>query len=461
MSQAVPQYAELHCVSNFTFLRGASHPEELVERAARLGYTALALTDECSVAGVVRAHVAARELPLKLIVGSELRLADGLCLLVLASDRSAYGQLCALISCGRRAAAKGEYLLTREDLAHGLPGCLLIYLPADAQTEATRQAHWVADTFAGRAWLGVELLAQGDDTRRLARLTKLSRACGLPMVACGDVHMHARGRRALQDTLTAIRTNTRIAEAGLRLYPSGERHLRPRARLAQIYPPALLAESQRIARRCTFSLDELRYEYPDELVPAGESAGSYLRRLTLKGLRKRWPRGVSDAVRQQMEHELALISELSYEPYFLTVYDIVRFARERNILCQGRGSAANSAVCFCLGITEVDPARMSMLFERFISRERNEPPDIDVDFEHERREEVIQYLYAKYGRERAALDCNGDLLPWPQCHARCRQGAGAGSAGRWSGWRAACAGVATDPSTTSAFAKPVLILRAP
>ncbi|NNF51942.1 MAG: error-prone DNA polymerase [Gammaproteobacteria bacterium] len=403
MSTAAPPYAELHCLSNFTFLRGASHPEELVTRAAELGYSALAITDECSVAGVVRAHVAAKALPLRLIIGSELRLADGPRLVVLASNRDAYGQLCALITRGRRAAPKGDYLLTRADFAQGLPGCLFIYLPDDDPEEASRHGRWLSESFPGSAWLGVELLAEGDDVRRLAAATDLSCASRLPMVACGDVHMHARGRRALQDTLTAIRANTTVAAAGLRLYPSGERHLRPPTKLARIYPPALLEESLRIAARCTFSLEELRYEYPDELVPAGETPASYLRRLTREGMRKRWPEGVAASVKKQIRHELALISELCYEPYFLTVHDIVRFARGRGILCQGRGSAANSAVCFCLGITEVDPSRMAMLFERFISKERNEPPDIDVDFEHERREEVIQYLYAKYGRERAAL----------------------------------------------------------
>ncbi|MBT8063003.1 MAG: PHP domain-containing protein, partial [Gammaproteobacteria bacterium] len=399
----VPAYAELHCLSNFTFLRGASHPEELVTRAAALGYDALALTDECSVAGVVRAHVAARECGLHLIIGSEFRLEDDTRLVVLATDRAAYAQLCALITRGRRAAPKGSYLLSREDFADGLPGCLLLYLPASAPERTHEQARWVAQTFPQRAWLVVELLAEGDDRRRLQALSNLAKECGLRLLACGDVHMHVRGRRALQDTITAIRENTTVAAAGWCLYPSGERHLRSRERLARIYPPALLEETLQVAQRCRFSLEELRYEYPDELVPAGETPAAYLTRLTREGMRRRWPDGVDAGVQKQIDHELALIRELRYEPYFLTVHDIVRFARERDILCQGRGSAANSAVCFCLGITEVDPARMAMLFERFISKERNEPPDIDVDFEHERREEVIQYLYAKYGRERAAL----------------------------------------------------------
>jgi error-prone DNA polymerase len=404
-SAAPPEYAELHCLSNFSFLRGASHPEELVERAGELGYTALAVTDECSVAGVVRAHLAARSEQsgrgVKLIVGSEIALADGPRLVLLATDREGYGNLSALITRGRRAAEKGAYRLTRGDLADGVPGTLaLLLLGAKPDPEPAR---WVADTFAGRAWLAVELHGGPDDGARLATLCTLAAETGLRPVAAGDVRMHLRSRRALQDTLTAIRLGVPLQEAGHALHPNGERHLRARGRLAALYPPALLAETVAIASRCTFSLEELRYEYPEELVPPGETPASHLRRLTEEGLRQRFPTGEPAKVRRLVEHELALIAELRYEPYFLTVHDIVRYARSQGILCQGRGSAANSAVCFCLGITEVDPARMEMLFERFLSKERNEPPDIDVDFEHERREEVIQYIYRKYGRERAAL----------------------------------------------------------
>ncbi len=237
----------------------------------------------------------------------------------------------------------------------------------------------------------------------MARLTELGTSLGLPLVATGDVHLHVRARRRLQDVMTAVRCNVPLAEAGWALYPNGERYLREPARLAKLYPSALLAESVEIAAQADFSLDELRYEYPREIVPAGETPTSHLRKLTEAGAVRRWPAGIAPHVRKLIEHELSLIAELDYEPYFLTVHDIVRYARSQQILCQGRGSAANSVVCYCLGITEVDPARMSMLFERFISRERNEPPDIDVDFEHERREEVIQYVYRKYGRERAAL----------------------------------------------------------
>jgi error-prone DNA polymerase len=439
-------YAELHCLSSFSFLRGASQPEELVERAASLGYAALAITDECSVAGVVRAHVAAREHGLKLIIGSEFRLDDGLRCVLLAQDRAGYGRLCRLITRGRRAAPKGEYRLGRADFEEiageadsgeriadsrnpaALPSSLsanrhppsassafslsairyppsasllCLWLPSPQPDPA--EARWLATLFADRLWIAVELLTTGRDRRRLEALQALGSELELPLVATGDVHMHARGRRALQDVLTAIRAGTTVDQAGLALFPNGERHLRPIARVAELHPPELLATSLDIASRCTFRLDELRYEYPREIVPGGHTPASWLRRLTEEGMQRRWPEGVPEATRQAIEHELALIAELEYEPYFLTVHDIVRFARSRSILCQGRGSAANSAVCFCLGITEVDPARMSLLFERFISKERNEPPDIDVDFEHERREEVIQYLYAKYGRDRAAL----------------------------------------------------------
>jgi len=402
----LPAYAELHCLSAFSFLRGASQPEELVERAQALGYAALALTDECSLAGVVRAHVAAKEAGLKLILGSEFALAEGPRLTLLATDRESYGDLAELITRGRRQAEKGSYALARSDLARFSGRCLALWLPArgpGAKVVDAAHAAWFQEFFPGRAWIAVELLGRAGDRRWLAALQALSEETALPCAAAGDVHMHVRARRALQDTVTAIRHKLPVAAAGYRLFPNGERHLRSRAVLAGIYPPELLAETVAIAERCDFSLDSLRYEYPEELVPPGETASSHLRQLTEAGLQKRFAQGVPARVRQLVEHELALIAELRYEAYFLTVHDIVAFAKGRGILCQGRGSAANSAVCYALSITEVDPARMSMLFERFISRERNEPPDIDVDFEHQRREEVMQYIYAKYGRDRAAL----------------------------------------------------------
>ncbi|MDZ7841245.1 MAG: error-prone DNA polymerase [Gammaproteobacteria bacterium] len=396
-------YAELHCLSNFSFLRGASHPEELVARAHELGYAALAITDECSLGGAVRAHMEARRRGLPLIIGSEIRLEDGLRLVLLATSREGYAALSALITRGRRAAAKGSYRLTRDDLTTvGLDECLALWLPGAAL--AAGEAAFLAECFPGRLWIAVELLLAPGDAKHLESLRELGRRLRLPLVAAGDVHMHRRGRRALQDTLTAIRLGKPVQRLGTALFANGERHLRSRDQLAGIYPPALLAQTMAITERCDFSLNELRYEYPGELVPAGHTPISWLRSLTENGAAARWPQeGVPDRIRRQLDHELALIEDLGYEPYFLTVHDIVAFARSRGILCQGRGSAANSAVCYCLGITEVDPARMNLLFERFISRERGEPPDIDVDFEHERREEVIQYIYRKYGRERAAL----------------------------------------------------------
>ncbi len=397
----LPAYAELHCLTNFSFLRGASHPEELVARAAALGYAALAVTDECSVAGAVRAHLAAKEHGLKLLVGSELTLADGPKLVLLAASRAGYGNLSELVTRGRRSAKKGSYRLTRADLDAGLDECLALLVPASAPERS--DADWLAGRFPGRAWIAAELHCGPDDRARLAALRALAAAADLPLVAAGDVHMHLRSRRRLQDVLTAVRLGRPVRECGHALFPNAERSLRRRMRLAQAYPPGLLAETLEIAGRCRFSLDELRYEYPAELVPAGATPASWLARLAADGLAWRFPGGVPEPVRALVARELALIAELAYEPYFLTVHDLVRFARARGILCQGRGSAANSAVCYALGITEVDPARMSMLFERFVSRERNEPPDIDVDFEHQRREEVIQYLYAKYGRDRAAL----------------------------------------------------------
>jgi len=392
----LPEYAELHCVSNFTFLRGASHPEELVARAAALGYSALALTDECSFAGSVRAHVAAKQHGLKLIHGTELRLENGSKVVLLATDRHSYGAISALITTVRRRSKKGTYAVSCTDLeVVAGSGTLMLIVPG-------RKIGSVP-IFPGRTWIAVELHGGANDRARLAALRELAESSGLPLVAAGDAHMHVRSRRRLQDALTAIRLGKPVAECGRELYPNGERHLRLRARLAQLYPPALLAESVAIAQRCHFSFDELRYEYPQELVPPGETPASWLRKLTEAGLCRRFPAGTPRAVRELIEHELKLIAELRYEAFFLTVHDVVSFARSRDILCQGRGSAANSAVCYALGITEVDPGRMSMLFERFVSKERDEPPDIDVDFEHQRREEVIQYVYGKYGRERAAL----------------------------------------------------------
>jgi error-prone DNA polymerase len=409
----LPQYAELFCLSNFSFLQGASHAEELVARAVQLGYAALAVTDECSLAGVVRAHAEAKG-KLPLIIGAHFHLEkpDGspaLSLILLAQNRNGYGNLSELITLGRTRSEKGTYLLRPADLEHGMPDCLAILLPAypgHDQPGVDRlhaQAAWMSLTFPGRAWIGLNLLHRAFDDAHRATVEEVGWQHGLPIVAVGHVVMHVRSRKPLQDTLSATRIGKPVAECGYQLAPNAEQHLRSRVRLANIYPRAVLDETLRVASLCTFSLDELRYEYPDEVVPPGHSATSYLRSETYIGAHRRFRDGIPARVQAQIEHELGLIAEMRYEHYFLTVYDIVRFARSQHILCQGRGSAANSAVCYCLGITEVDPARASLLFERFISRERNEPPDIDVDFEHQRREEVIQYIYQKYGRTRAAL----------------------------------------------------------
>jgi error-prone DNA polymerase len=394
----LPDYAELHCLSNFSFLRGASHPEELVERAAALGYRALALTDECSLAGVGRAHAAAKERGLQLIIGSEIVIEQEK-LVLLATDRRSYGAISSLITTGRRRGKKGAYSLLRSDveLLAGT-GTAVLWVPQEDGDIGL----WLKERFDGNAWIAAELHCGAGDRAKLERLRSLAAQYGLPLAAAGDVHMHLRSRRKLQDVLTAVRLSKPIAQCGHALYPNAERHLRLRMRLAQLYPADLLAETLAIAERCRFSLDELRYEYPEELVPAGETPASWLRQLAEKGLQRRFA-AVSGKVRHLLEHELALIAELRYEPFFLTVHDVVVFARGRGILCQGRGSAANSVVCYALGITEVNPDEMEALFERFVSRERKEPPDIDVDFEHERREEVIQYVYGKYSRDRAAL----------------------------------------------------------
>lgn len=415
----LPGYAELQCQSNFSFLQGASHPEELAARAAELGYAALAITDECSLAGVVRAHVEAKTQKLPLIIGATFRLRAGpeaapLDLTLLAQTREGYGNLSELITLARTRAPKGEYRLAPEDftapppgyehLRH-LPECLAILSPVygDDPDRMAQQARWLAATFPRRAWVGLTPLYRSRDDLHRAAVDHAARAAELPVVALGQVQMHVRSRKPLHDTLTGIRTHQCVSQCGYALSGNAEQHLRTRMRLANLYPPEALAQTLVVARRCAFSLDELRYEYPDEIIPRGHTPATYLRQETLAGAARRFPGGTPDYVSKQIEKELALIADLQYEAYFLTVYDIVQYARDHGILCQGRGSAANSAVCYCLGITEVDPRRGNNLFERFISKERNEPPDIDVDFEHQRREEVIQYIYRKYGRQRAAL----------------------------------------------------------
>lgn len=416
----LPGYAELHCLSNFSFLRGASRAEELVERAAQLGYHALAITDECSMAGIVRAHTEAKRHGLKLLVGATFKLVheDGnpfLSFIAIARDRDGYGNLCELITMGRtRSAQKGSYRLSKRDLEQpgpgfeqlrSLPGCTIIFTPDYCAPEGTldAQARWITTMFAGRAWIALTVLYRAMDDIHRAGVMRAAIANHLRVVATGEVLMHVRSRKPMHDVLSAIHLRKPVEDCGYELTANAEQHLRSRLRLTNIYPHRMLTESVHIANLSTFSLDELRYEYPDQLVPPGMEPADFLRQETFAGAHRRFPQGIPLSVQSQIEHELALIKDLRYEHYFLTVYDIVRFARNNGILCQGRGSAANSSVCYCLGITEVDPARGNLLFERFISKERNEPPDIDVDFEHQRREEVIQYIYGRYGRDRAAL----------------------------------------------------------
>ncbi|MBX9402985.1 error-prone DNA polymerase [Lysobacter sp. BMK333-48F3] len=399
----LPDYAELHCLSAFSFQRGASVAQELFERARDLGYRALAITDECTLAGIVRAWQAARDTGVALIVGSEIRVHGGPKLVLLVERDAGYASLCGLITLARRRAGKGEYRSLGEDFDGRCDGLLALWLPDGDERDAAHAA-WLRQRFGGRLWVAVGLHRGADDDARLAALRDLAARHGLPCVAAGDVHMHERGRRALQDVMTAIRHRCTVAEAGRRLFPNGERHLRIRKALAAIYPRELLDETLRIAERCRFDLKQgLDYQYPHELVPAGETPKSWLPKLVARSALRRWPQGVPEDSQRQIAHELGIIEKLEYESYFLTVHDIVEFARREKILCQGRGSAANSIVCYALGITEIDPTRMGMLFERFMSVERNEPPDIDVDFEHQRREEVLQYVFERYGRERAAL----------------------------------------------------------
>jgi error-prone DNA polymerase len=415
----LPAYAELHCLSNFSFQRGASQPEELVERAAALGYSALAITDECSVAGVVRAHVQAKASGLKLLLGAEFWVplgtgagesAHGFTAVVLAHNLRGWGNLCQFITAARRAAPKGQYQVGwhgahYQALWAQLTDCeILLAFPDAINIEAAYAISTRArGLFCLNVWLAAELRLGLDDALQRVRLLQLAQCTGLPLVAAGNVRMHVRSRKPLHDVLTAVRLGQPVAQCGFALQPNAELHLRSRARLAAIYPAQWLANTLVIADKCSFDLKEIAFQYPMEALLPGATPAQTLRHHCDEGARERYPQGVPKDVLPMVEHELALIADLKYEMYFLTVHDIVRFARGKGILCQGRGSAANSVVCYLLHVTEVDPMKGHMMFERFVSRERNEPPDIDVDFEHQRREEVIQYIYAKYGRERAAI----------------------------------------------------------
>jgi error-prone DNA polymerase len=421
----VPQikgpYAELQVTSNFSFLRGGSHPVELVARAAEMGCHAIALTDINTLAGIVRAHATAEEIGMPFIVGCHLQvkgalgaLAPGdpadfpLSLLVYPTDRAAYGRLCRMLTYGKRRAKKGECHLTLQDVVEHQAGLLAIVLPPPLLTpEFTDTLHNLRDVFDNeRLSLAAACLYDGRHKTRLAELSALSAAARVPLVATNDVHYHAAERQPLQDVLTCIRLGCTVHEAGFALFANAERHIKgpeEMARLFQSHPHALRRTLEIADRAAAFSLKQLQYEYPSAVCPPGKTMMQHLIDRTWQGAHQRYPDGIPATIHKRLEHEFALIGELNYPAYFLTVDDIVSFARSQGILCQGRGAAANSAVCYCLGITSVDPSRIDLLVERFMSKERDEPPDIDIDFEHERREEVIQYLYGKYGRERAAL----------------------------------------------------------
>ncbi len=403
--QAGPRYAELQVTSRFSFLRGASSAEELFTTAARMGIEALAVTDRGTLAGMVRAHLAAREAGVRLVVGCRLDLACGTCVLVYPMDRAAYARLCRLLSIGKARAGKGGCHLEWGDLATHAEGLVAVLVPDLADATCADRLRRLRATFGDRAYLALTLRRRPNDPLRLWQLVRMAQEADVPTVATNDVLFHAPARRILQDVVTAIRLNTSVEALGPQRERHADRHLKPPAEMARLFAlwPDAVARTTEIAGRCRFSLDELRYQYPEERDDARGNPQQVLERLTREGAASRYPEGVPEDVQATLRHELALIGKLDYAPYFLTVNSIVRFARSRGILCQGRGSAANSAVCYVLGITAIDPARNDLLFERFISEERREPPDIDVDFEHERREEVIQWIYAHYGRAHAAL----------------------------------------------------------
>jgi error-prone DNA polymerase len=398
-------HAELQVATNYSFLRGASHPDELFAQAAALGIAALGITDRNSVAGIVRAWEASRKTGVRLVAGARLDLTDGATLLAYPTDSAAWSRLCRLLTLGKARAGKGGCLLDWDDLAQGGDGLLYILAPDEPDAALAAWLDRLRADAPGRAYLAGAPRFQPGDAVRLHTLDTMGQAAGIPLIAAADVLYHHPSRRILQDVLTCIREGCTIDDAGFRLERHGERHLQPPARMAQLFArhPAALARTMEVVARCRFNLGDLSYQYPSESDDPTEPAQVTLERLTWAGAPRRYPGGVPDAVALQLRHELTLIGSLEYAPYFLTVNSIVHEARRRGILCQGRGSAANSAVCWVLGITSIDPTASGLLFERFISAERHEPPDIDVDFEHERREEVIQWIYARYGRDRAAL----------------------------------------------------------
>src|SRR6266436_2817301 len=399
------RYAELQCTSHFSFLRGASSNDELFAQAATLGIEALAIVDRNSLAGIVRAHEAARTTGVRLIVGCRLDLADGLSVLVYPTDRAAYARLCRLLSLGKQRAGKAKCDLDWQDLVTYGDGLIAVLVPDQADETCALRLRRLREAFGDRAYMALTLRRRPNDPLRLHELSNLAVRARVPTIVTNDVLFHVPGRRILQDVVTCIRHNVTIDEAGFRRERHADRYLKPPEEMARLFSryPEALARTIEIKERCPFSLDELAYQYPDEATMPGLTPQQALERLTWEGAAERYPEGVPDTVVATIKHELQLIETLKYAPYFLTVNAIVRFARSRNILCQGRGSAANSAVCYVLGITSIDPERNDLLFERFVSEERREPPDIDVDFEHERREIVMQWVFETYGRNHAAL----------------------------------------------------------
>ncbi|MEX2235048.1 MAG: error-prone DNA polymerase [Cyclobacteriaceae bacterium] len=405
-------YTELQVTTNFTFLRGASHPEEMVEQAATFGYTSIAITDCNTFAGIVRGHVAAKKLGMRIIPACRLDLMDGPGLLAFPTDINAYAQISNLLTVGNLRTEKGQCHLYKADVYNHAKGSKFVVLPPAALNELfefdlsfKKNLREYRDAFGEHLYIAASRPYGGDDAKQLYRISQLAKELNMPMVATNDVHYHHPGRRELQDVVTCVREKCTIHNAGFRLHPNAERYLKPideMLRLFRKYPDAIL-NTQAIAGRCKFSLDELKYQYPKEIISEGRTPQDELRFLTFQGAERHFGEVIPEKVMATIEYELAFIEQMKYAEYFLTVYDIVRYARGQGILCQGRGSAANSTVCYCLGITSVDPSKFDLLFERFISSARNEPPDIDVDFEHERREEVMQYIYKKYGRDRAAI----------------------------------------------------------
>ncbi|KAA0570999.1 PHP domain-containing protein [Azospirillum sp. B21] len=398
-------YAELQVTTHFSFLRGASSCEELFSRAAALGIPALGIVDRHSLAGIVRAHEAARQTGVRLVIGSRLDLTDGTALLLYPMDRAGYGRLCRLLTLGKSRAGKGACDLAWEDVADWAEGLLAILVPDEPDDRCARQLARLRHTFPGRCYVALTLRRRPGDVLRLHLLSELAAAHRVPTVMTNDVLYHAPERRIMQDIVTCIRKGCTIDSAGFRRERYADRFLQPPSEIARLFArhPEAVARTLEVVERCKFRLDELQYQYPEEVVIPGLTAQQSLEQLTWSAVADRYPDGVPEKVQAVLRHELRLIDQLGYAPYFLTVHSIVRFARSRGILCQGRGSAANSAVCYVLGITSIDPERHNLLFERFVSAERREPPDIDVDFEHDRREIVIQWIYETYGRHRAAL----------------------------------------------------------